>query len=208
MPFGLPNVSYIGYPVALPCRGHAGLGIRQATRADADALVAHFLALDRGDLWMRFCATLNPEAIRRHVDGLWDGDGVVLAALDGPLWAGPLHRAGPIRALAELMLANGEAELGISVETSMRRRGIGTYLLQTGACLLAARGIGLIRATTMPDNVSFIAMAQSLGGSVSRHPDLVEVAFEVAALKRGYLRRRAAEALGRRARSSGEARGA
>ena len=198
MPFGLPNVSYIGYPVALPCRGHAGLGIRQATSADADALVAHFLALDPGDLWMRFCATLNPEAIRRHVDGLWDRDGIVLAAFDGPLWAGPLHRAGPIRALAELMLADGEAELGISVETAMRRRGIGTYLLQTGACLLSARGIEAIRAVTMPDNLSFIAMAQSLGASLSRRPDSVEVAFDLAALRQGYLRRRAAEALGRR----------
>lgn len=198
MPFGLPNMSYIGYPVALPCRGHAGLGMRQATRADSDALVAHFLALDRADLWMRFCSTLNAQAIRRHVDGLWDRDGVVLAAFDGPLWPGPLHRAGPVRALAELMTAGAEAELGISVETSMRRRGIGTYLLQTGSCLLSARGIRLIRATTMPDNVSFIAMAQSLGATLDRRPDVIGATFEVAALKCGYLRRRAAEVLGPR----------
>ena len=195
MPFGLPNVSLIGYPLAVPCKGHVGLGMRQATRADAEALVAHFLALGAEDRWMRFCATLNPEAIRRHVDGLWDRDGLVLAAYDGPLFAGPLHRAGSVRALAELMIDGEEAELGISVEPSMRRRGIGTYLLQTGAALLEPRGVKVIRATTMPDNGSFIGMAQALGGEIVHRPDLVEVSFEVATLAQAYRRRRAAEML-------------
>lgn len=195
MPYGLPNMSFIGYPLAVPCRGHSGLGLRQVTRADTDAVVEHFLALDPVDRWMRFCATLNPEAIRRHVEGLWDRDGVILAACDGPLFAGPLHKAGPIRALAELLIIGEEAELGISVDPSLRRRGIGTYLLQTGASLLEPRGIRTIRATTMPDNSSFIGMAHALDGTVNYTPDLVEVSFDVAALAAAYRRRRAAEML-------------
>ena len=74
----------------------------------------------------------------------------------------------------------------------MRRRGIGTYLLQTGAALLEPRGVKAIRATTLPDNDSFIGMAQALGGEVVHRPDLVEVSFDVAALAQAYRRRRAA----------------
>ena len=115
---------------------------------------------------MRFCATLNDEALRNHVDGLWARDAVVLAAHDGPLWSGPLHRAGPVRALAELVVTGEEAELGISVDASMRRRGVGTYMVQTAARLLAPRGVRRIRATTLNDNHSFVALAQSCGAEV------------------------------------------
>jgi GNAT superfamily N-acetyltransferase len=167
MPFGLPSESF----------SHAGLGVRLATPADTEALVAHFLALDPEDRWMRFCATLNAGAIRRHVDGLWAREGLVLAACDPPV-----DGAEPVRALAELMVAGEEAELGISVEPGLRRRGIATYLLRTGARLLEPRGIGTIRATTLPENGSFIAMARSLGGRIEHGPDLVEVAFAAAAL--------------------------
>ena len=160
MAFGLPNLSFIGYPVAVPSAGHAGLGLRQATRADAAALVEHFQALTPDDRRMRFCATLNDAALRKHVDGLWSRDALILAAHDGPLWSGPLHRAGPVRALAELVVTGEEAELGISVEASMRRRGVGTYLIQTAAWLLAPRGVTVIRAVTSPDNAAFIAMAR------------------------------------------------
>jgi GNAT superfamily N-acetyltransferase len=193
MAFGLPNVSFIGYPVAVPCAGHAGLGLRQASRADAEALVAHFQALTPEDRRMRFCATLNDEALRNHVDGLWARDAVVLAAHDGPLWSGPLHRSGPVRALAELLNTGEEAELGISVDASMRRRGVGTSLVQTAARLLAPRGVKRIRATTLNDNHSFVALAQACGAEVVCGPDGVDVIFDVAALNRAYLRRRAAQ---------------
>ena len=196
MPYGMPNLSFIGYPVAVPCRGHSGLGMRQATRADTEAVTAHFLALAPEDRWMRFCATLDPGAIRSHVEGLWEREGIVLAACDGPLFAGPLHKAGPIRGLAELLVEGEEAELGISVDRSLRRRGVGTYLLLTGASLLEPRGVRTIRATTMPGNSSFIGMAQALGGTVAYGPDLVEVAFDVAELSAAYRRRRAAEIFG------------
>ena len=92
MPFGPPDAGLTGRPAA-PCPGHSGLGVRQATRDDTEALVAHFLALEPEDRWMRFCATLNAEAISRHVDGLWDREGLVLAACDGPPLAGPSRRA-------------------------------------------------------------------------------------------------------------------
>src|SRR5918996_2151374 len=102
MAFGFPNLSFIGYPVSIPCAGHAGLGFREATRADQPAILAHLRGLAPEDRRMRFCATLDSSALERHVAGLWRRNAFVLAAHDGPLWSGPFHRAGPVRALAEV----------------------------------------------------------------------------------------------------------
>jgi GNAT superfamily N-acetyltransferase len=193
MAFGLPNISFIGYPVSLPCAGHAGLGFREAHRRDTPGIVAHFRSLDAGDRRMRFCATLTDAAIERHVAGVWERRSLVLAAYDGPIWDGPLYRAGPIRGLAELSLDAGEAELGISVDATLRRRGVGTWLVQTAGRLLAPRGIRTIRAYTTPGNASFLTLSRALGAAIETGPDEVEVLFEVASLTRGYLRRRGSQ---------------
>lgn len=195
MAYGLPNISYIGYPVSIPCVGHAGLGFRQARQPDAGAIVAHYGALEPQDRRMRFCATLTDAAIERHVAGIWTRRGLVLAAFDGPLWAGPLHQAGPIRALAELSIADREAELGISVDAGLRRRGIGAYLVQAAAAQLAPRGIRRLRAYTVPGNRSFLALARASNATIVAGPDEVEVDFDLGRLHRAYLCRRAAEAL-------------
>jgi len=195
MSYGLPNISCLGYPLSLPCAGHAGIGLRAAHRDDGPALVKHLRELDPADRRMRFCATLGDDALERHVAGLWPRRALVLAGFDGPLRGGPLHRPGPLRAVAELSIAGDEAELGISVDAGLRRRGIGTYLVQTAGALLAPRGVRRVRAYTLVGNASFLKLAHALGGTVEAGPDGVEVLFDVAALRLGYLRRRAAELL-------------
>lgn len=89
MAYGLPNISFIGYPVSIPCAGHAGLGLREARRRDSSALVAHLRKLEAEDRRMRFCATLTDQALERHVEEMWSRDPIAIAALDGPLWLGP-----------------------------------------------------------------------------------------------------------------------
>ncbi len=194
MAYGLPPISYIGHPVPIPCPGHAGLGFRQARPSDSPEILAHFRGLTPSDRRMRFMATLNDETLEHYVDGMWDRESLVLAAFDGPLWSGPLGEAGPVRGLAELALNSGEAELAISVEDGLRRRGVGTYLVQTAARLAKPRGITRIRACTLSDNASFLALARNAGASIEAGGGEVEVVFDVAELERAYLRRRAAEA--------------
>ncbi len=196
MPYGLPNVSCLGYPVPVPCAGHAGLGVRVARSGDAGHLVAHLRGLDPADRRMRFCGTLADEALARHVADLWSRRTLVLAGFDGPIWGGPLHRPGPVRAVVELALDGDEVELGISVDASLRRRGVGTYLVQAAGALLAARGVGLVRACTLPGNASFLRLARALDGEIRPGPDEFEVRFDAPALARGYLRRRAADLFG------------
>lgn len=189
----MPSVSFIGFPLPILCASHGGLGFRQARQGDTTEIIAHFNALAPNDRRMRFCATLNDSAIERHVSSLWTGRRIVIAAHDGPLWSGPFHKAGPIRALVELAVAKDEAELGISVDSGLRRRGIGTYLVQAAACLLQPRGVRRIRAYTLPQNRSFIALAQGCGAEIESGPDEVEVLLDVATLTRAYRRRRAAD---------------
>ncbi len=193
MPFGLPNVSYLGFPAPALAAAHAGLGFRAAKRADLPAVLSHFSRLTPECRRRRFCATLSPEALERHAAGLWDRSALVLAAIDGPLWGGAFHRIGEIRAMAELSLGGREAEIGLSVDDGQRRRGIGTYLVQTAAWLLAPRGVDRIAAYTTADNIGMIRLAIRLGGRIDRASSDVEMVFDVACLRRDYLRRRMAE---------------
>ncbi len=193
MPFGLPNISYVGYPVSLPCAGHAGLGLREARPSDEPAVLAHYRNLAPTDRRNRFCGTLDDTGVATHVAGLWRRETLLIAAHDGPLWPGPFHNAGPIRAIAELALGLGTAELGITVEDGLRRHGIGTWLVQLAGYLLLPRGIARLTAYTLPDNSAFLTLSRRAGAEIDRAPDQIEVTFDLHALRRSYLRRRAAE---------------
>lgn len=195
MAFGYPHMSFVGYPVPLPCAGHSGLGLRAAVDRDAPAVLDHFRRLSSEDRRMRFCATLGPDALERHVHRIGSRGGVVLLAFDGPLFETPFFRPGPVRAVAELVGTGREMELGISVDRAMRRNGVGTELVETAAHVLAPRGVRTIRAYTLPGNRSFLALARRCDAVVETGPDETEVTFDVAALRRSYLRRRGASAL-------------
>lgn len=190
MAFGFPNLSYIGYPVSVPCAPHAGLGFREARRRDSAEILQHLRGLDAQDRRHRFCATVDDSVLSGHVEGLWSGDRIVLAAHDGPLWRGPLHRAGPVRAIAELVFGGGGAEIALTVDDALRRHGVGTYLVQTAAWLLKSRCIRRLDAYTLQGNVSFITLAVKSGAEIERGSEDVQVAFDVDRLADAYLRRR------------------
>lgn len=196
MAYGFPNMSFIGYPVSIPCAPHAGLGFREAKRTDADDILTHLRGLDPADRRNRFCATVDDSILARHVNGLWSGDRMVIAAHDGPLWNGPLHRAGPVRAMAEVVLGGHGAEVALTVDPVLRRRGVGTYLVQTAAWLLKGRGIRLLDAYTLPGNRSFLTLASKVGARIIRNSDEVQIVFDVEQLAESYLRRRVGEISG------------
>ena len=70
MAFGLPNISFVGYPVPIPCAGHAGLGLREVLRSDVPEIIEHLRALDAEDRRMRFCASVNDGHVVRHAEEL------------------------------------------------------------------------------------------------------------------------------------------
>jgi GNAT superfamily N-acetyltransferase len=193
MAFGLPPISFIGYPVSLPCAGHAGLGFREAGRGDRPAILSHLLALSPDDRHLRFCGSLSDEAIAAHVEGVIDLPGFALGAFDGPLWSGPFHQAGPVRGFAELVVTGTVAELGISVEVGRRRNGVGTYMVQTAARLLALRGVRKIVAMTLTRNAAMIRLGQTCGAEIERDGSDVVVTFSVERLHKAYLARRSTQ---------------
>lgn len=190
MPFGLPNVSFIGYPAPVLCSGHAGLGFREVSIRDARAVRAHLGRLSPDDRRARFCAAVSDAALDVHVASMWARSSLVIAAHDGPLWSGPFHAAGEVRALAELAIAGGDAEIGLSVDGGLRRRGVGTYLVQTAARLLAPRGVARLTAFTVSGNRAMLRLARSSGASVEASGGDVEIVFDVEALSRAYMVRR------------------
>ncbi len=191
MAFGLPHISFIGYPAPIPCAGHAGLGFREARPADAPAILDHLRRLPPEDRRMRYCATISDQALAHEATRLFQRAHFTLCAFDGPLWDGPFHRSGPIRAVAEFVISGDQAELGLSVDAELRRRGVGAYLVQTASRLLAPRGVRTVTAYTLPQNRAMIALGLASGAWIERGPEEVEIDFDVAALQAAYLRRRA-----------------
>jgi len=190
MAFGLPNVSFIGYPAPLPCAGHAGLGFREARPRDAQAMRAHFAGLSAEDRRMRFCASLSGAALDAHVASMWTTASLVIAGHDGPLWSGPFHRAGPVRALAEVIVDGRDSEIGLSVDGALRRLGVGVLLVQTAAWLLAPRGVTRLHAYTTPGNIPMLRIGRRSGARIETDAEAVEITFDVAELRLAYLRRR------------------
>lgn len=192
MAFGLPHVSYLGYPAPVLCPGHAGLGFREAGPQDAAAIAGHLARLSPEDRRLRFCATVSDAALAVHAETLLDRAGLVIAAFDGPLWRGPFHRPGPVRALAELAVDGREAEIGLSVDGGLRRRGVATCLVRAAAHLLVPRGARRIHAFTLPANAAMIGLGRRSGATIEVAGSDVEIVFDARTLAAAYLRRRLA----------------
>ena len=101
-------MSFIGYPVSVPCAGHAGLGLREAGPGDAPAIVAHLAGLDPSDRRMRFCATLTEADVAGATFGTelvadpFDAGRVILIRTD----AGSVYALGnPVEDMTALTLA-------------------------------------------------------------------------------------------------------
>jgi GNAT superfamily N-acetyltransferase len=194
-----PPISFIGYPVSVPCPGHAGLGFREAGPADGPAILGHLQGLSAEDRHLRFCGTLSDAALAAHVAGLEARPGFGLVARDGPLWDGPFGPAGPVEGFADLVVAGPVAELGISVAARWRRSGVGTYLLQTAARLLALRGVERIVALTLARNAAMIQFGRACGAEVEHDGTEAVLTFPVARLHTAYLARRTVQAFAPRA---------
>lgn len=190
MPYGMPNISFIGHPMPMPCPSHAGLGFRLGRPADGGLVLDHLRRLSQLDRRLRFRGSLSEEGLDRHVRGLWDRVDLVLIAQDGLLWATPPLRPGPVRAVAEVAIEGDLAEIGISVDEDLRRRGLGAWLTRTAGFLLAPRGVTRLRAYTLAENASMVALGRASGAEIRAEDDEIEIDFDVATLRRAYLQRR------------------
>src|SRR4051812_15901385 len=90
--------------------------IRELTRPEQPALLAHFLALDGNDRRLRFGAALSERALRHYVERIDFDHDAVFGVGDEEL---------KLLGVAHVARSGGHAELGISVLEGARSRGIG-----------------------------------------------------------------------------------
>ncbi len=120
----------------------------------------HLLRLSPEDLYLRFGTAVKPQWIHRYVDGIPYRDPIVGAfneelELVGAIHIG-LHRRGGRR----------EVEIGLSVESAYRNRGLGSRLLRRAVVWAESRGIHRLFLFCMPDNRPMLRVARKNGAKV------------------------------------------
>lgn len=136
-------------------------------------LTAHLLSLGPDDRADRFTGTINDDYIRRYVDAIGYARDVLIGALQGRRLVGLAHAA--------VYLEHGEpvTEVGVSVDASVRRHGLGKRLLLTA--IGSAKRFNVRRAYVVfrSGNAGMAALTRSVGGCIERDGGESSAVFEI-----------------------------
>ncbi len=161
--------------VALP--GARTLSIRPITPSDAEGLVALYTGLNEQDVYLRFFSGHAPP--KTFVEKMTH----VAERTGFGLIADVEDKDGGSRIVGEAtydLLANGNAELGITVAENARGW-LGPYLLDALVEAAAARGVPNLEADVLVTNGRMLAMLRARGLAVVAHdPAIVRVAIGTA----------------------------
>jgi GNAT superfamily N-acetyltransferase len=131
--------------------------VKELARMDRAALEAHFLALGMADRRLRFGALLSDAAVRTYVARIdFDRDAVFGVLDDELMLVGVAHVARGIR----------HAELGVSVSSGHRGRGIGARLLQRAHTRARNWGVPSLFMHCLSENGTMMHLARKQGMSV------------------------------------------
>ena len=123
-------------------------------RQDRDALLSHFLTLDKEDRRLRFGNSINDDVVREYVERLdFVRDGL-FAVRNGE---------GRVVAVAHVAIGEKSAELGLSVCAGFRARGYGGALFARGVDFLRNRGIGAVFVHCLAENEAMRHLASRHG---------------------------------------------
>jgi GNAT superfamily N-acetyltransferase len=124
----------------------------------------HLLRLDRNSRRDRFHGFMDDSFIERYAEKSADDGTVIIAYIED----------GVVRGAAELhppeQSPDARPEIAFSVETSLRRRGIGSILFQKLIAEARAKGYRSLRITTGTQNDAMRALARKFGANLTfRH---------------------------------------
>ena len=122
--------------------------------ADRPALLAHFLALGPEDRRLRFGSSASEALLREYVKRIDFERDCVFAAHDDELR--------PV-AVVHVATREGSAELGLSVLSGWRGRGLGNSLLQRAVTWLRNRGILAAQVHCLAENGAMMHLARKNG---------------------------------------------
>ncbi len=138
--------------------------VRILRREELPLLRDHLLRLDRDSRHDRFHGFIDDSFIGRYAEKCaHDGTTIVAYLQDGA-----------VRGAAELhpseQSADGLPEIAFSVETSVRRRGVGSTLFRNLIAEARSKGYRSLRITTGAQNDAMRALAQKFGAHLTfRH---------------------------------------
>jgi GNAT superfamily N-acetyltransferase len=131
--------------------------VQRLLQASRPALERHFLSLDGEDVRLRFGVTISPDSIVNYVERIdFDADAVFGVHDDELALAGVAH----------VGFTGDLAELGVSVLTAQRGRGIGSALLARAAEHVRNRFVTRLFMHCLAENATMLHIARKLGMTI------------------------------------------
>lgn len=140
--------------------------VQRLTAGARDAYRAHLAALDPDDTRLRFGSVIGGDAVAAYVDRIDFESDVVFAVRDDALRV--------VAAAHVAVLDATTAELGVSVDSDRRRRGIATALVRRAAAHARNRNLRTLYMHCLAENAAMMHIARRAGMAVvfqSGHAD-------------------------------------
>ncbi len=147
--------------------------IRKIMPTELPQYRAHLLRLDNADRYARFTGTLSDEAVERHCASIDWGRTVLLGAFEDGVLRGAVELCG------DRILWPDQAEFGISVESALQGKGIGSTLVRRILTVARNRGIRHVHMMCLAGNVRMRALARRFGGRLALDGGEVAALFEL-----------------------------
>lgn len=125
------------------------------------ALRDHLLRLDRTSRHDRFCGFMDDSFIARYAEKCANDGTVVIAYLEDDVVRGAAELHPPEQS------EDAIPEIAFSVESKVRRQGVGTVLFRKLIAVARAKGYKSLRITTGSSNEAMRALARKFGAHLS-----------------------------------------
>ena len=132
--------------------------VRELSRLERHALERHFVALGEEDRRLRFGVPLSDEAVRHYAGRIDFERDAVFAVCDDDL---------EILGAGHLARSDGHAELGISVSSGHRRRGVGGALLERAHLHARNWGVRALFMHCLAENAAMMRLARKQGMAIA-----------------------------------------
>ena len=129
--------------------------VQRLSASARDAYRTHLVALDPEDTRLRFGSTIVRDAVAAYVDRIDFDRDVVFAVRDDAL--------GVVGAAHLAFLDDAASELGVSVDSGHRRRGIGSALVRRAAAHSRNRNVRTLYMYCLAENAAMMHIARDAG---------------------------------------------
>ncbi|TSE33676.1 GNAT family N-acetyltransferase [Tepidimonas charontis] len=150
--------------------------IRTLDASHRDAILAHLLALDERDRYLRFGYAAQDAQIRRYVEGLRFGLDDIFGIFNRRL---QLIAMAHLAYMVDAQRGSDSAEFGVSVSAHARGRGYGHQLFERAVVHARNHGVRYLYIHALSENVPMLRIARGAGATVVQHAGESECHLEL-----------------------------